>query len=404
MPSGPVPFLTRSFYAPYKYGLPFLVLFCASLFLPTASTRIVFYLIAPWLVARLWAMREPVGAFLRTRSFALLSAYLLFFGLSFFWSENRGTEDFLKLLRDIAAILVFTLGLVTALPRIPFNPRWPLYFAGICVVWAMGAAAVYYGFEHHALAKRMEGLGRYENSIHLSFLLSYGLMALLAAAMAIENKFKPAYIVLALALVFFIILSQTRTAFVSLAFCFAALALLGYARYVLAVAIGAVLCVAGLYLCAPDYFDPVIGRLDSYRLDIWREAFAGFRAHPWLGHGITTEPNFYQLDNDWSGWKSTHNALLGHAYTGGVPGFLLYLLILAHMGGVAAIRIWREKKGGAVSFGGLFTFLSACYLLCAGMLNFTHYLVNVHIQWLVFWVPFCLVWYQEYRTGNPVRP
>ena len=66
------------------------------------------------------------------------------------------------------------------------------------------------------------------------------------------------------------------------------------------------------------------------------------------------------------------------------------------MGWIVTQRFFREKKNKRnYTYLTLLSCLMICYALCASMFNFSHYIVNVHIQWLVFWVPFAMTWYIE---------
>ncbi|HEU4838829.1 MAG TPA: hypothetical protein VFS88_05395, partial [Micavibrio sp.] len=112
---------------------------------------------------------------------------------------------------------------------------------------------------------------------------------------------------------------------------------------------------------------------------------------------ISTEPEFFLEANDSKrGWKSPHNVILGHLYTGGVLGLLVFAGLVVVMCRVSIsqyLREMREKK--RASFITLFTGLVICFGLTASLINFSHYLIGVYIHWLVFWLPFTLVWFLE---------
>jgi len=382
-----------------KYILPFIILFVTSLFMHAAGHRVVFYVLAPFMGWILYEGRHELKALIQTKSFVLLSAYLGYFGLTFFWSEHRDPESFFKILRDVTGIMLFSLTLAFVIPKISL-PRLPLYFAGLCVGFAAVSALVFYGVGQQPLSGRLIGLGRYENSIHFAFLLSYAVLALVC--LGLEGKSKEIalrFILIVLALLF-VALSQTRSAYVCLAACIVLLTVLGHVRYAL------ILCTLGVVCAAATYFiwggsNGILQRLDSYRFEIWSQAWESIKAKPLLGSGIETEPKFSQdvIFSD-GGWKSTHNVYIGHLFTGGIVGLLIFGAMVANMGVTAVSNWWRERKQGHVQYVTVFSNLMLCFALVSGKFLFTHYIENVHIHWLVFWAVYSMLWAMEVKSKS----
>lgn len=379
----------------YKCALPYIVLFLASFFLPAASHRVVFYLSVPFLVYNLWLLRENLKDYLFAKSFGIFVAYLLYFAATFFWSENQGFEEGIKLLRNEIGIFLFVFSLAVIIPTIRFSPRTPFYFAAICLVMSAITALVYYGFEGKSIAKRIVGLGRYQNPIHYSFLLSYAIFAVISLGFTSDRRQNILKILTIVGCLILIFLSQTRSTFVGLAFCVGMLVFMGHKRLGLILGGLLILCAAAVFSIWDFSFLNIGQRMDAYRFDIWHDAISGILAKPWFGNGITTTPHFFE-EYDQQGWKSTHNAFLGHAYTGGIVGFILYIAMLGNMIRVGVARYFREKQlDGKIGFLTSFYCLTFCFIFFSSLFNFTVYIVNVHIQWLMFWMPFALSLYIE---------
>ncbi len=396
------------FYQDYKYGLPFLVLFLTALALPTASNRIVFYLLSPFLFYALYHFRAQLPAYLKTWSFGFLAAYLGYFSLSFLWSEQKDTEDFCKLLRDIVSIGIFTFSLAVVIPHLKVPEKLPICFGILCVIWGAVAALVFYGFGQHEWETRLIGFGRFENSIHFAFLLSFAVLSLLCLGISKTVRSQNEAILITFliaALLLLIALSQTRSAYMALAACVGIIFLLGHIRYAVILGIMGVLALVCMYFMSDDYMRLFAGRLDSYRFGIWKDAYEGILQKPWLGHGVTTEPHFYPEAADIfkRGWKSPHNVLLGHAHAGGIAGLIIFLLLAGNMCRVALKQYMLEiSNNGCLSYMTLFTCLVLCYGLAASLVNFSNYIVGVHIHWLIFWIPFTLTWVLETKAQGRV--
>lgn len=393
------------FYQDYKYGLPFAVLFLTTLFLPTASNRIVFYLLSPFLFYALYHFRPQIPAYLKTWSFAFLAVYLGYFGLSFLWSEEKSADDLCKLVREVACIGVFTLSFAVVLPNLRLPEKLPVYFGVLCLSWGALAALVFYGFSGNEWDARLTGFGRYENSIHFAFLLSFAIIALLCLGISKTSRTQNEailYTFLIAALLMLIALSQTRSAYMALAACIGIIFLLGHIRYAAVLGLCGVLGIACVYFMSDDYMALFAGRLDSYRFEIWRDAYQEILKKPWFGHGITTEPHFFLEANDPKrGWKSPHNVLLGHAHAGGAAGLLIFLGMAANMCRISVLQYLRDlSQKGRLDYMTLFTCLTICYGMVASLVNFSNYVVGVHIHWLVFWVPFALAWMLETKAGK----
>ncbi len=382
----------------YKCALPFILLMATSFFLPTAGHRIVFYALVPFLGYFIYQQRDHLKETLNTYSFKFLVVYLGYFLLSLLWSEPAPLEDVVRIWRDMTCILVFTLSLSLFLQKPPSMnvEKAAFWFSGIVLLFAIGLIGYFLMQGLDFETGRLEGVGRYENPIHFAYLLSFAVLILLSFD-GMNTRFKQVLrfgiIILCLVCIF---LSGTRAVLVGIVGCVILLGLLG--RRQLALILSGLCLIAVLASCVIWDFSAgnYLKRADSNRFGIWSEVIQHVEEKPVLGHGIATEPRFYKERE--SGWKSTHNAFLGHAYTGGTIGLVLYLALLGNMMMQSLRRYYTQKKAHVKPEHLLFTnatILLIGNLVFISLFNFTHFLGGLHIHWLMFWVPFAMAWVLE---------
>ncbi|PZQ48037.1 MAG: hypothetical protein DI551_02300 [Micavibrio aeruginosavorus] len=391
----------------HKAALPFLILFTASLFLPSASLRLVFYILAPFLCSFLYKARHELKPFIQTRSFAFLMLYLAYFLASGLWSDNFTIGEMVKLLRNVVGIGLFCTALAVAIPRFNFNVnKAPFYFAGACLAWGVLCVVLFYGFEGREWEERLQGLGRYDNSIHLALLFCCATLALICAW---DNKAERHTLQISGMMVGFlalIALTQTRSAYVGLGLCLLPMFFFGHKKCVAIIVAFAVFAIGIVFFSGLVPVGELGNRLDSYRFEIWSEAIEGIEQFPVTGHGVLVEPTFFDhvVRAHKNGFSSTHNVFLGHAYFGGFIGLFLFLCISVNIAYVLLKRYMQERAAGAYSYSLRFGTLMICLVYAASLFNFAHYVVNVHVQWIFFWAPFSLIWSFEAANAGAGRP
>ena len=373
----------------FSRALPFIVLFVFALFLPSAAHRIVFYALTP--VFAYFVYKQDFRPYIRTYSFGFLVAYILYFSSSPLWSGSEDTFEILKFARNGFCILLFAAALVASMPAMQRLPKnLALVLSGIVLlygVWLLFTAA----FTGQSMTVyRLEGIGRYQNTIHFSFLLSLMVLWLVSLGKLATRTYEYARLGLIFVFMFFISLTKARSAFIALAGCVGLLGVLGKVR-VAATLFGFAVVGALLSFVVWDFsWSDIVSRSDNYRFGIWKEAYTEILQKPLLGHGVNAEPGFNANDVQSKGWESTHNVFLGHGYTGGFIGLALFTLLFGNMFLQSFLAFYKNKSSLTQ-----LACMSVCYALFAGLFNFSHFVVGVHIQWLVFWMPFALTWYLE---------
>ena len=376
--------------------LPFILLFITAFFLETSMHRVVFYLLSPFLIAMIVQYREERNALFSAPSFFLLCGYLLFFCFSAFWGSAPDPYNIFRNFVDAVTIFVFCASTAIIMTKVTVTYKSVLAVSVLCLGAAVIYALIYYAGADFNLGSRFRGQGRFENPIHLSAMLSLVILFLLS----IRSKDCNWLPVLTACMVFLLfvltILTQTRSSLVALAGCLV-LALMTHSRktalFIMGgAAISALLC----YLVWGQSFADLYERGDTYRLSIWAEALSAWKDHKILGYGISTEPTFASIPGIAEGYKSTHNVLIGHLYFGGIAGILLFLSLASNamIQSVRAFLTYRKDEGSQGILA-RYTVLSIAFCIITSMFNFAHYLVGVHIHWLIFWLPFALAWYWD---------
>jgi len=303
--------------------------------------------------------------------------------------------------RNALMIAFFVTTLAVIIPKVSLTQFDILAFAFVLLASSLIYVIAFVQGGHHLDTYRLEGLGRYKNTIHLSYLLSWGILCLLAMGKGRDwwiSVFKYAAILIFMVL---IALTKTRGTFIALGGCIALFCLMGSRKQVCLLLGGILIAALAGFAIWNFSLSDIFQRGDGNRLGVWTDAWTGIQEKPILGHGIADDPRFFSESPYSDGWKSAHNVLLGHLYTGGIVGLLIYLGILVNMLWVSAKSCLLDwKQSGTISNLSKFSALTLLFVLLASLFNFNHYLVNVHIQWLVFWVPFAVIWHQEVKLSH----
>ena len=240
-------------------------------------------------------------------------------------------------------------------------------------------------------------MGRYENPIHLAGVLAMATLLLMSLKFTGDRRLQ--WQAALLGLIFFLVIffSHTRSALVAIAGCFCVLMMMQSLRVSLFLLVGGGVAAVIGYFAWGQSFSELYERGDTFRLAIWSEAISRIVEAPLVGYGISTDPAFLS-DSTPHSFKSTHNMILGHLYHGGGIGLLAYLGLIGHGFYVAFSSLWKHRgthDGCKLDILRRFCLLSLVFSVIMGVFNFAHYMMGVHIQWLLFWVPISLAWYLE---------
>ena len=386
------PRLTREF----LIALPFAAIFVTAFFLETAPHRIVFYVFSLLMIANLWREKAICHSVVRTYSFTLITLYAAFFFLSTLWGEKIFVYESFRTLLDGISIMIFTFSLAVFARNFNWRQETIMLLTGFCLAAAAIYAVQYYIVIGDDIAIRLWGQGRFHNPIHLSILLSLSALLLLSVDFTGTRHSIIFRSLLLLGLVFFIVITQARSSLLALGACVFILTFFYSWRLSMALAGMGLLCLLAAFFLWGGSLGQLYERADTHRFNIWRDAVEGITEKPLIGHGLSTKPEFDLASGH--GYKSTHNFVLGHLYFGGITATILIFLIFANGFKQTIFSIKRWGDDVQVVTMGRFTILALTFCVVTSLFNFSHYMVGVHIQWLVFWVPISLAWALETKN------
>lgn len=357
------------------------------LFLNTEWSRNLFYfgylpaflLLTGWRRARL-AARTPIAR--------LAALYMGYTVLSIAWTDGLDlarAADSARLFVLAGFFYVSATALLAARPGL--EPEFWRWFAASAIVAL--AISITLAWEALIAGHRFSAIGRGENEIRAAILFGVALLATLFAILPeTERRWpKALWAAGAGALLAGVLLTGSRGPVLALVLGVAAALFVGRRRYALTAA--AVLTAIAILLFAFDIIDihSWIDRGASWRIVIWHSAVDYFTQRPILGHGFGHDLPFGAAGVH--EWSSPHNVLLGQLVAGGIVGLALFLALL----GAMALEVWRgrhEPRGAF--FLGLLVFAGA-----AGLTNFHMVIINLDVEWLMFWAPAAMLTARQAR-------
>lgn len=357
------------------------------LFLNTEWSRNLFYfgylpaflMLTDWRRARL-AAQTPIAR--------LAALYMGYTALSIAWTDGLDLAQAADSIRLFVLAGFFYVSATILLTERPgLEPGFWGWFAVSAIVAL--AISIVLAWEIVIAGGRFSAIGRGENEIRAAILFGIALLAVLFAILPeTEGRWRKALWTMgAGALLAGSLLTGSRGPVLALVPGVAAALFVGRRRFAFAVA--AILVAVAVLLFAFDIIDihSWIDRGASWRIVIWESALDYFTQRPVLGHGFHHDLPFGAAGVH--EWSSPHNVLLGQLIAGGIVGLALFLALL----GAMALEIWRgrhEPRGAF--FLGLLVFAGA-----AGLTNFHMVIINLDVEWLMFWVPAAMLTARQAR-------
>ncbi len=360
-------------------------------FIPNAVDQYKLYSVSVFVAG---IIRAPMGLRLVHREplFLLIVSYLVYMFLSAFWSTPFVVGEMLDYGRLGLYILIFVLTTVFLHYREP--ERFDLLLRLVCAVAGVSAllSILLWYREHPFPTSRLISIGILQNPNPSAFV--YGLFALVADRSALLAGLwgkRVWYTGLALVLLVFVLLTQSRTALLAVAIGLAILlvamssrkAVLGMGL-VLGLAMGAFGLVG---LVAPDWLTHVVNVEQKQaavgaRWEVWQGLFVHVGEAPWFGHGYLNELAVHAPSVNLT-YHHAHSAYLATLRDGGVTGLVVLLALLG-------FAVWRALRLGVESGDYLYLALLLYGMLC--MLADTDKLITRPRElWIIIWLPLSLL-------------
>ncbi len=273
-----------------------------------------------------------------------------------------------------------------------------MLFAGTCMLLRhrgelvkpvfLGAAIVavlasLYNLVHFAATytpgDRMIGAGAFDNPLLSSHLFGFFCVYWLYLAITTtRNKWQLAIIPGLLIMLAAVLATGSRTPLVALAMAAVWLALMCWnlRSILLLVLIGAV--GLGVMVLLPDV---ILGRGDSFRLEIWHIVLGLIGQAPWIGHGLEAELSI----DPGTGFalSEPHNFALGVLYYVGIIGFVPWLFMQLR----ALFEAWQQRQEGLM----ILASTLLVYGIGAGLTEGGGVISRPKEHWFLLWIPLALV-------------
>ncbi|TAL82855.1 MAG: O-antigen ligase domain-containing protein [Rhodanobacter sp.] len=330
------------------------------------SLILLLYLPALWLICKRFArVRAELWPQATFRVFLLLLAWAL---LSLLWADLRRPADELG---RIVSVTLFVLGwFVWNDPeqrRGLTLLRYVTCGTALCAGWFVASFLLSY---HNG--ERIVGDGVVATANYAAAVM--GVATVWAVQLAPPSARWNAVRWVAVALLLgFVALTDTRSVWLALALCIALSPL--WSRR-LAAKVGAVLVLLGGAALALFLPSPLGSRGMSLRPQIFEDAVALIRTHPWLGLGQGTP---FQLEVNGQYFTHSHNLFTQAAIELGLPGLLLTLVLWLLIG-------WQGWRQRALPQGRL---LLSTWIFASVVLQFDmpQLLDSPRPGWLLIWLP-----------------
>lgn len=363
-------------------GLGLLVLLCGFPLLTTAMHRWFFYLGAILMLLQPALLCHAARAAGRHPVFVATLLYLGVHLSSIFWSPDIAPRDVgVAALAALGILLtmLFAVHVAETVPDDDIARLWTQF-----QLFAAFLAALLIALDVLAdPVPRLGGLGQVKNPIMAGVVFGAAWLSALAFRKRLEAGVgRIATLAVLLVLAAFVVLTDSRGPMLGVTA--GTLALLALERRWLPVAALLAAAAALLALLLAGAFDqlPMIQRGDTYRLDIWSDAWTQIGDRPWLGHGALVEPRFYSTETQ-AGWKSTHSLYLGTLFYTGIVGLAALLAVLGTTARSLAGRSLNDVDRALASL--LFMGVTISFV------EFHTLFTQLDPEWLLFWIPIALL-------------
>ncbi|MEQ8482857.1 MAG: O-antigen ligase family protein [Pseudomonadales bacterium] len=312
----------------------------------------------------------------------LLLALLVYLCLTSLWSEPFLWRDAASTATRTLLVFCFVVALAECQLRGQVR-RWlgrALALSGVIAV----AAALWVYVSDIPADGRLKGLGQLDTEVIAA--LVFGVCMIFALDLIVGQRSRLAQLMLLASVLMIgvaVYLSDSRNAWVSVVTGAGVFLVAHRARtpraFMAAMAVGG-LCLLGillLLLLGEGTRDLLLPRGDSFRPDIWREAWVRIAPHGlWFGLGINTSDNFVIVDLE---FLHPHSMYLSVLYQGGAIALLLFLTLIIVV--LRTLLVHFRHPDAKLALGILFVALPA-YLLDG------HELIDkVGSTWFLFWLP-----------------
>ena len=392
-----------------QYFLPasYTVFILGFFFFPSSKFLSNFFYLAVALpfVILIFMKKVDLRPFFDSRTFLLITLYLVYMFCTLFWADSLGISDLSKYGRRVLYILIFlsvTIHLTQSYPT--FLQKLLALLCWTAAAFAIAKILSYYS-QHPFPGTRLFGHGMLKLVFRPASL--YGIIAIACTYLALHQravKINLLYLGPLLVCLSYMLLAQSRGPLLSFTVSMLAWQLSAWLlhkegshnhrnRPLVVLALLSVL-ISALIIVNAEYFKLLLLSKSSYqvRLEIWGHLLVRIENAPWFGHGLTADSRITASDG--ITWLHPHSVYVGTLLYGGIVGLLLLIAVVIS-------AIWqgfgRARKPINLTSAIMVLYGAICIAPNGNML-----IHHPKPFWLFFWFPLALVVASE-LPGHPLH-
>ena len=315
-------------------------------------------------------LRDPI-----VLGFMLFAAWAM---ASLMWTN--GEEDFVGSLKPALHLLMLFWG-CALLTRYRSESLQPVFFAAAVIALVATVYNLYMFISHFAPEDRMIGAGAFDNPLLSSHAFGFFCIYWLTLGMTCKRPQILFIAIPAFTIMFAALLATgSRTPLVAVVMAMVWLSFICWNRRSLALM--SMLVVGGAVVVAL-FWEMLISRGSSFRLDLWSMVLALIEQRPWIGYGYEATLGLELPGTGGYIVSEPHNFALGVLYYTGILGFTPWLFMQAW----GLYSSWRHRVQP------LFILASAwlVYGIGAGLTEGGGILPRPKEHWYLLWIPLALI-------------
>ena len=315
-------------------------------------------------------LRDPI-----VLGFMLFAAWAM---ASLMWTN--GEEDFMGSLKPALHLLMLFWG-CALLTRYRSESLQPVFFAAAVIALVATVYNLYMFISHFAPEDRMIGAGAFDNPLLSSHAFGFFCIYWLTLGMTCKRPQILFIAIPAFTIMFAALLATgSRTPLVAVVMAMVWLSFICWNRRSLALM--SMLVVGGAVVVAL-FWEMLISRGSSFRLDLWSMVLALIEQRPWIGYGYEATLGLELPGTGGYIVSEPHNFALGVLYYTGILGFTPWLFM----------QVWGLYSSWRHRVQPLFILASAwlVYGIGAGLTEGGGILPRPKEHWYLLWIPLALI-------------
>jgi len=339
--------------------------------------------LAPFLLSFKWIRLD---AFVRSKTYVLSIAYLVFLYITLFWAQAHALSDFSKY--GFRLLYVFVFLTVT----IDLAQKYPDFLRRLfmCLCWAAAFAGcisiLIYLKNYPVPDARLWNIGRaYHPNQAASVYCLVIIICYYGFLKGKKEKYHHVYWGMTAVMLAVVVLTKSRGPTLAIGITIFFCSLLGRNKRTVTLATVLFFLVGVWAIINVDILCNLFERGDSARLEIWRLSLERSSNAVWLGHGISVKSSLSLANGE--NVHHPHNLFAANLFYGGLVGTVFLMLLIGYALYCAFLHYQESKDPMLMA---MIIFSVVC-----GLTDNDKLLCHPRPIWLFFWLPIALVSIKE---------